>query len=48
MQLCPKQKTFAEFFLSFLKSSYNLERFQKKDDTHSWCIPEITDSQKHG
>ena len=30
-----KQKTFSEFFSSFLKSSLNLEHFQIKDDPHS-------------
>ena len=35
MQLSQKQKTFSQFFSSFLKSSLNLEHFQKKDDHHS-------------
>ena len=48
MLLSRKQKTFSEFFSSFLKSSLNLEQIQKKDDPHSSCISEITDSQKHG
>ena len=30
MELSGKQKTFFEFFSSFLKSSLNLEHFQKK------------------
>ena len=30
MEISGKQKTFFEFFLSFLKSSLNLENFQKK------------------
>ena len=42
-----KKKLFFQFFSSFLKSSLNLEHFQKKDDPHSLCISEITDSQKH-
>ena len=33
--LSRKQKTFSQFFFSFLKSSLNLEHFQKKDDPHS-------------
>ena len=45
MFLSQKQKTFSQFFSSFLKSSINLERFRKKDDPHSWCISEIMDSQ---
>ena len=47
-QLSQKQKTLCQFFSSFLKSSLNLEHFQKKDETHTWVISEITDSQKHG
>ena len=48
MELSRKQKTFSQFFSSFLKSSLNFEHFQKKDHPHSWCISQITDSQKHG
>ena len=48
MQLSRKQKTFSEFFCAFLKSSLNFEHFQKKDDSHSWGISEITESEKHG
>ena len=48
MLLYRKEKTFSEFFPSFLKSSLNLEHFEKKGDPHSSCISEITDSQKHG
>ena len=33
--LSGKQKTFSEFFSSFLKSSLNLKQIQKKDDPHS-------------
>ena len=46
MQVSRKQKTFSEFFSAFLKSSLNFEHFQKKDDSHSWGISEITDSEK--
>ena len=48
MLLSRKQKTFFEFFSSILKSSLNLEPFQKEDDTHSCWIYEILDSKKHG
>ena len=48
MQVSRKQKTFSEFFSAFLKSSLNFEHFEKKDDSHSWGISEITDSKKHG
>ena len=48
MQLSGKQKTFSEFFSAFLKSSLNFEHFEKRNDRHSWCISEITDSEKCG
>ena len=35
MLLSRKQKTFSQFFSSFLKSSFNFEHYQKKDDPHS-------------
>ena len=44
--LSPKQKTFSEFFSQFLKSTLNFEHFQKKYDTHSRGISEITDFVK--
>ena len=47
MLLSQKQKTFDEFFSSVFKSSLNLEHFLKKDDTHTWGISQITDSQKN-
>ena len=36
--LSQKQKAFSDFFIAFLKSTYNLEHFQKKDDPYSRCI----------
>ena len=48
MQLSQKRGTWAQFFCEFLKSSLNFEHFQKKDDSHSSDISEITDSEKHG
>ena len=44
--LSQKQKTFSEFFSQFLKSTLNFEQMQKKDDTHSPSISDITDSVK--
>ena len=44
--LSQKQKTFSEFFSQFLKSTLNFEEMQKKDDTHSRGISDITDSVK--
>ena len=48
MQLSQKQKTFSEFFSTFLKSSLIFENFQIKDDSHSSDISDIMDSEKHG
>ena len=45
MQLSQKQKTFSEFFAAFLKSTINFKHFAKKDDTHRFCISEITVSE---
>ena len=44
--LYQKPNTFYEFFSEFLKSTLNFEHFQKKDDPHSRCIPEIMDSEE--
>ena len=46
MQLSRKQENFSEFFIAFLKSSLNFAHFQKKDDSHSSGISEITDPEK--
>ena len=48
MQLSEKQKTFSARFIDILKSSLNFPDFQKKDDSHSSVISDITDSKKHG
>ena len=48
MILSLKQETCSQFFYGVLKSSLNFEHFQKKDDSHSSDISEITDSEKHG
>ena len=48
MQLSQKQKTFSQSFSEVLKSRLNFEHFLKKDDTHSSCISDITDSEKRG
>ena len=44
--LSQKQKTFSEFFSSFLKSTLNFEHSRKKDHPHSRCISQITVSEK--
>ena len=48
IQFLQKEKTFPGLFFAFLKSMLNLQHFQQKDDLHSWCISEITDSGKRG
>ena len=45
MQFSKKQKKFSIFFSAFLKLRLNFEHFEKKDDPHSFCISEITDSE---
>ena len=44
--LYQKDRTFSQFFSSFLKSTFNFEHSQKKDDPHSRCVSEITVSEK--
>ena len=44
--LSQKQTTFSQFFSAFLKSTLNFAHFQKKDDSHSRCISQITVSEK--
>ena len=46
LQLSQKQNIFSQFVAAFLKCRLNLEHLQKRDDPHSWCISEITDSKK--
>ena len=48
MQLSRKQKTFSEYFSTFLKCSLNFKHFQQKEDPHGWCISKITDTEKPG
>ena len=36
-----KQKTCSRFFIAFLKSTLNLEYFEKKDQSHSLSITEV-------
>ena len=41
MQTSLQLKTCSRFFITFLKSTLNLEYFQKKDQSHSLSIIEI-------
>ena len=42
MHISPKLKTFSGFFLVFLKSTLNLEYLERKDQSHSSSITEIS------
>ena len=46
MQLSNKQKIFSEPFSAIPKSRSNFQHFEKKDDSHSLCISEITDCER--
>ena len=46
--LSPKQKTFSEFFIPFLKCAWNLWHFQKKDEYPSLIISEIIEAEIRG
>ena len=48
MQLHQKQKFFSELFLHRLKSNLNFQHYQKKDDSHSRCVSDITDFEQRG
>ena len=45
MQLSQKQKTFTEFFDAFLKSVWNFEHIETKNDPYRFFISEITDCE---
>ena len=44
--LSQRQNSFSIFLSTFPKSTLKFEYFQRKDDPHSLCISEITDSEK--
>ena len=47
IQLSRKRNILSQFFFfEFPKFRFNFEHFQKKDDLHSWCIFELTYSEK--
>ena len=46
--LSQKQKTFSGFLIAFLKSAWNLDHFQKKDEYPSLIISEIIDAERRG
>ena len=48
MQVSQIQKIFSKFFLDFWNLIQILNIFNEKDDSHSWGIAEITESEKQG
>ena len=48
MQLSKKKMTFSELFPSFLKYKSIFEPFEKKDDSHSLYISQITEYKGRG
>ena len=44
--LSQKQKTFAGFFLPFLKCALNLEHFEEKDEYSSLVISKVIESER--
>ena len=48
MQLSLKPTIFSDFFVPFLESTSNFKHFEKKDDSHSYFISEITDCERVG
>ena len=45
LSLSHEQKSFSQFLVVFSKSRLNFELFEKKDNSHKFCISEITNSQ---
>ena len=43
-----KRMIFSGFFIAFLKSTWNVEQFQKKGESSSLSICEIIDSKRGG
>ena len=43
MILSQKQKAFSELFARFLKPTINFKDLEKQNDSHRFCISEITD-----
>ena len=48
MELYPRKKIFRNFLLHFRSLDSPLNFFKKKDDPHSRCIFQLTDSEKRG
>ena len=48
MKLSQKRKIISDFFFAFSKFRLNFKYFQQKNDPHSRCIFELTDSERRG
>ena len=48
IKLSLKEKIFSEYFIAFLKSTWNGEHFQKKGESSSLSISEIIDARIGG
>ena len=48
MQLSQKRKIFSGLFFAYSKLRFNFVHFQKKDAPDSWCIFELTHSERRG
>ena len=48
MQLSKELKNFSQFFTAYLKSTFNFEHFENKDEPHNVCIFKIIDGERHG
>ena len=48
MQLSNELKPFCQFFFPWSKFASIFQHFEKKDDSHSLCISEITEGERHG
>ena len=46
--LSQKQEIFSEIFIAFIKPTLNLERFDKKAESHSFSICQSIDSERGG
>ena len=47
IQLSQALKVFSQFLPAFLKSPFNFEHFEKRDEPHSLCISEIIYGERH-
>ena len=48
MKLSLESKFFWDFFGPFLESTSNFKHFEKKDDSHTYFVSEITEYEKFG